>query len=196
MLPSLPADCLTAALGLLGLAWPGTPCWQPHWCGCCLAPAECLWPPPVETSSLGGKPARHQQMSWDEVEGCHYNSKTVYVQLPSILQTQSQELSFPLPGQPAWLRRRRGTAWLHCEIWLLSQFESITGLHRGQETGTTHGFWIAAALKRGCRWLLADGPFPHPAAPDFRSDSWTFRHLKLLLRALQQGLNRSGPPSF
>lgn len=38
-------------------------------------------------------------MSWDEGEGCHYNSKAAYVQLPSIMQPQSQVLSFPLPAE-------------------------------------------------------------------------------------------------
>ena len=109
-LPVVPAGHLTAALALLGLGWLGTPWWQPRWRGGCPAPAERLWPPPVETSPLEGKPAGHQRASWAEGEGCHYNSKAVYVQLPSIVQPQSQVLSFPLPGQACVATEENG----HC----------------------------------------------------------------------------------
>lgn len=103
----MPAEHLTAALAVPGL---GTPWWQPCWRGGCPAMAERLWPPPVETSSLGGKPAGHQRMSWDEGEGYHYNSKAAYVQLPSTVQPQFQAFSFPLPGQACVAAEEKG----HC----------------------------------------------------------------------------------
>lgn len=49
-------------------------------------------------------------MSWDEGEGCHYDSSAAYVQLPSIVQPQSQVLSFPLAGQACVAAEEKG----HC----------------------------------------------------------------------------------
>lgn len=53
-------------------------------------------------------------MSWDQGEGCHYLIKFAFVQLPSILQTQSQVLSFPLPGQTCIAAEEKG----HCSVQL------------------------------------------------------------------------------
>lgn len=95
-------------------------------------------------------------MSWGEGEGCHYNSKAAYVQLPSILQPQSQVLSFPLPGQACVPAEEKG----HC-----SAYGSGNGLHTW--------IWECCTPRKGLQMArkCQSVPFPHPTAPDLKFDS-------------------------